>query len=117
MQAGSPDAAPTIEENAATATERPAVEVTSAGKRQLSASQEGSALHDAIASGFQDGGANQPTNASANMRRIIAEDPEWNLAPVERLTDICIKVIVDNFKGNYCAQTANMRISYRLAPD
>lgn len=31
-------------------------------------------------------------------RRIIAEDPEWNLAPVEKLTALCIKVIVKNFE-------------------
>ncbi|EGF81973.1 hypothetical protein BATDEDRAFT_87058 [Batrachochytrium dendrobatidis JAM81] len=34
----------------------------------------------------------------AAKRRIIAEDPEWNLAPVERLSELCVKVIVQNFK-------------------
>jgi len=31
------------------------------------------------------------------MRRIIAEDPEWNLATVPNLADICLKHIVSNF--------------------
>ncbi|KAJ3412302.1 T-complex-associated testis-expressed protein 1 [Chytridiales sp. JEL 0842] len=32
------------------------------------------------------------------QRRCIAEDPEWNLAPVEKLSDLCVKVIVANFE-------------------
>ena len=31
------------------------------------------------------------------MRRIIAEDPEWNLATVSQLSEICLKHIVENF--------------------
>jgi len=31
------------------------------------------------------------------MRRIIAEDPEWNLATVPNLTELCLKHIIDNF--------------------
>lgn len=34
------------------------------------------------------------------MRRIIAEDPEWNLATVPHLTELCVKHIVRNFKDN-----------------
>ncbi|KAI8919610.1 hypothetical protein BC831DRAFT_481011 [Entophlyctis helioformis] len=34
----------------------------------------------------------------AANRRIIAEDPEWNLAPIERLSDLCVKMIVANFE-------------------
>ncbi|KAJ3210620.1 T-complex-associated testis-expressed protein 1 [Dinochytrium kinnereticum] len=34
------------------------------------------------------------------QRRCIAEDPEWNLALVEKLTDLCVKVIVANFEQN-----------------
>eukprot|EP00842_Homolaphlyctis_polyrhiza_P004976 jgi/Hompol1/547/HPOL_005001-RA len=34
----------------------------------------------------------------AANRRIIAEDPEWNLAPVERLSNLCVRVIVTNFE-------------------
>ena len=35
----------------------------------------------------------------AANRRIIAENPEWNLAPVERLSDLSVKVIVTNFES------------------
>ena len=34
------------------------------------------------------------------MKRIIAEDPEWSLATVPRLIDICVKHIVGNFADN-----------------
>ncbi|KAJ3114625.1 hypothetical protein HK098_007295, partial [Nowakowskiella sp. JEL0407] len=34
------------------------------------------------------------------QRRIIAEDPEWNLAPVEKLSELCVRVIVSNFESN-----------------
>lgn len=33
-------------------------------------------------------------------RRIIAEDPEWNMAPVEKLSNICVKLIVSNFESS-----------------
>ncbi|KAI8848522.1 hypothetical protein BC829DRAFT_443667 [Chytridium lagenaria] len=32
------------------------------------------------------------------QRRCIAEDPDWNLALVEKLTDLCVKDIVANFE-------------------
>ncbi|KAK6180922.1 hypothetical protein SNE40_008887 [Patella caerulea] len=35
-----------------------------------------------------------------NMRRIIAEDPEWSLATVPLLVELCTKHIVDNFENN-----------------
>lgn len=34
------------------------------------------------------------------MRRIISEDPEWTLAIVPYLTELCIKHIVENFQTN-----------------
>lgn len=40
-------------------------------------------------------------NPAANprrMRRIIAEDPEWSLAIVPLLTDLCIQHIINNFE-------------------
>lgn len=37
----------------------------------------------------------------AAQRRIIAEDPEWNLAPVEKLTELCLKIIVANFESKF----------------
>ena len=47
------------------------------------------------------GSANNDNPASdlRNMRRIIAEDPEWSLATVPLLTDLCIKHIVHNFES------------------
>lgn len=35
------------------------------------------------------------------MRRIIAEDPEYSLATVPRLIEICITHIVSNFESKY----------------
>nr|XP_028580205.1 dynein regulatory complex subunit 5 [Podarcis muralis]XP_028580206.1 dynein regulatory complex subunit 5 [Podarcis muralis]XP_028580207.1 dynein regulatory complex subunit 5 [Podarcis muralis] len=42
-------------------------------------------------------------NPAANprrMRRIIAEDPEWSLAIVPQLTELCIQHIINNFESN-----------------
>ncbi|KAH0622608.1 hypothetical protein JD844_025041 [Phrynosoma platyrhinos] len=42
-------------------------------------------------------------NPAANprrMRRIIAEDPEWSLAIVPQLTELCIQHIINNFEKN-----------------
>ncbi len=42
------------------------------------------------------------SNAAADnrsMRRIIAEDPDWSLATVPLLTELCVKHVVDNFAG------------------
>ena len=36
---------------------------------------------------------------NGNQRRIIAEDPEWNLAAVESLSSLALKSIVKNFQG------------------
>lgn len=41
-------------------------------------------------------------NPAANprrMRRIIAEDPEWSLAIVPQLTELCIQHIINNFES------------------
>ncbi|XP_034283941.1 dynein regulatory complex subunit 5 [Pantherophis guttatus] len=51
-------------------------------------------------------------NPAANprrMRRLIAEDPEWNLAIVPQLTELCIQHIINNFENN--------PILERLLPD
>ena len=34
-----------------------------------------------------------------NMRRIIAEDPEWSLATVPLLNELVVKHVVDNFES------------------
>jgi hypothetical protein len=38
-------------------------------------------------------------NTPQHQRRIIAEDPEWNLAPVDKLSDMCVRVLVANFES------------------
>lgn len=37
-------------------------------------------------------------NDNRKMRRIIAEDPEWNLMTVPLLSELCTKAIVENFR-------------------
>ena len=34
-----------------------------------------------------------------NMRRIIAEDPDWSLATVPLLSELCVTHIVGEFQG------------------
>ncbi|XP_001635891.2 dynein regulatory complex subunit 5 [Nematostella vectensis] len=41
-----------------------------------------------------------PAADPRQMRRIIAEDPDWSLATVPLLTELCIKHIVFNFEDN-----------------
>ncbi|KAK2182395.1 hypothetical protein NP493_356g01006 [Ridgeia piscesae] len=41
-----------------------------------------------------------PAADTRNMRRIIAEDPEWSLAIVPTLVELCIKHLVVNFEHN-----------------
>ena len=36
-----------------------------------------------------------------NMRRIIAEDPEWSLATVPLLVELCISHVVENFESRF----------------
>ena len=58
---------------------------------------------------LQDGeSSNNNNNVNSGMsskekrlaqRRCIAEDPEWNLAMVDRLSDLCIKVVVAGFES------------------
>ncbi len=38
-----------------------------------------------------------PTADARKLRRIIAEDPEWNLMTVPMLTDLCVNTIIRNF--------------------
>ena len=42
-----------------------------------------------------------PAADPRSMRRVIAEDENWNLETVPPLVDACIKHIVDNFHGIY----------------
>lgn len=41
-----------------------------------------------------------PIMDTRNMRRIIAEDPEWSLATVPLLTDLCVNHVIKNFEFN-----------------
>ncbi|CAH1790851.1 unnamed protein product [Owenia fusiformis] len=41
-----------------------------------------------------------PAADMRNMRRIIAEDPDWSLMTVPLLWEICIQFIVNNFENN-----------------
>ena len=43
-------------------------------------------------------GIANPAADMRNMRRVIAEDPEWSLSTVPLLSEICLKHIVDNFE-------------------
>ena len=42
-----------------------------------------------------------PAADCRNMRRIIAEDPEWSLATVPTLADMCVNHIVANFESKF----------------
>eukprot|EP00914_Ancora_sagittata_P023533 GHVO01046524.1.p1 GENE.GHVO01046524.1~~GHVO01046524.1.p1 ORF type:complete len:500 (+),score=55.74 GHVO01046524.1:31-1500(+) len=41
-----------------------------------------------------------PAADTRNMRRIIAEDPDWSLATVPLLAELCVQHIVENFQHN-----------------
>ncbi|KAK6488904.1 dynein regulatory complex subunit 5 [Huso huso] len=41
-----------------------------------------------------------PASDPRKMRRIIAEDPEWSLAIIPLLRDLCLQHIVKNFENN-----------------
>ncbi|KAJ8391557.1 hypothetical protein AAFF_G00088790 [Aldrovandia affinis] len=41
-----------------------------------------------------------PAADSRKMRRIIVEDPEWSLATVPLLTNLCLRHIIKNFEEN-----------------
>jgi len=45
-------------------------------------------------------GADNPAADLRNMRRIIAEDPDWSLATVPMLVELVTSHIVDNFENN-----------------
>ncbi|KAJ3333504.1 T-complex-associated testis-expressed protein 1 [Blyttiomyces sp. JEL0837] len=45
------------------------------------------------------------------QRRCIAEDPEWNLALVEKLSELCVRVIVSNFEKS--PQLSGIPVKYR----
>ncbi|XP_048203500.1 dynein regulatory complex subunit 5 [Perognathus longimembris pacificus] len=55
------------------------------------------------------------------MRRLIAEDPEWSLAIVPLLTELCIQHIVANFERNPILKELlpehQQKVLSRLSPD
>jgi hypothetical protein len=68
------------------------------GKSQTSLFEAGGGLNDAMHPDLSGLSAKERKMA---QRRCIAEDPEWNLAPVEKLSELCVKVIVANFESEY----------------
>ena len=46
-------------------------------------------------------GKDNPSADLRNMRRIIAEDPDWSLATVPLLVELCTGHIVSNFESRY----------------
>lgn len=50
-------------------------------------------------SGSGEGAGSNASKKKVNHRRIIAEDPEWNLALIESLSSIALKTIVKNFES------------------
>ncbi|XP_067939661.1 dynein regulatory complex subunit 5-like [Watersipora subatra] len=88
-------------------TDQPSVAQDGLGETQTdSAAKKGSAGSNASRRGSElepnaSAAANDnPASDLRNMRRIIAEDPEWSLATVPLLTDLCIRHIVHNFEIN-----------------
>ncbi|KAK3595522.1 hypothetical protein CHS0354_021623 [Potamilus streckersoni] len=83
-----------------------------AGSRPGSAQSKKSAKGDADAKKAAESGVvgkpsslpgsakDNPAADMRNMRQIIAEDPEWSLATVPLLVELCIKHIVANFENN-----------------
>ncbi|XP_004590582.2 dynein regulatory complex subunit 5 [Ochotona princeps] len=65
--------------------------------------------------------AKSKTSSFRRMRRIIAEDPEWSLAIVPLLTELCIQHIVQNFHNNPILKQLlpehQQKVLNHLAPD
>lgn len=70
---------------------------TSAQERPSSASQAPPPTSQATKPSSMTLPAKSKTSSFRRMRRIIAEDPEWSLAIVPLLTELCIQHIVQNF--------------------
>lgn len=47
-------------------------------------------------------------------RRIIAEDFEWNLAPIDKLTEMCVKAIISNFESTIIHLILEMPLIERI---
>ncbi|XP_027694185.1 dynein regulatory complex subunit 5 [Vombatus ursinus] len=62
-----------------------------------------------------------PASNTRRMRRIIAEDPEWSLTIVPRLSELCLQHIVSNFEKNPVLTQLNpiqqRRVLDRLSTD
>eukprot|EP00041_Stephanoeca_diplocostata_P030944 m.949419 g.949419 ORF g.949419 m.949419 type:complete len:530 (+) comp23852_c0_seq3:209-1798(+) len=48
-----------------------------------------------------DGNFTDPAADPRKMRRIIAEDPTWNMAGVAPLVQLCLQVLVDNYEAQH----------------
>ena len=73
---------------------------TNANNNANSAKRGGRSAKRSIPSPITSAKSN-PAADNRNMRRIIAEDPDWSLATVPLLTELCATHIVTNFAGTY----------------
>lgn len=78
----------------------PVIDKEGTGERVSSAHSFKSAGSKAIPSPINSAKDN-PAADLRSMRQIIAEDPEWSLATVPLLTELCIRHVVDNFQGKF----------------
>lgn len=76
---------------------KPASRVGSAQSRKSGKAQEGKASGPPSPTGSA---KDNPAADWRNMRRIIAEDPEWSLATVPLLVELTLKHIISNFENN-----------------
>lgn len=55
-----------------------------------------------LESQLQEEHVNAPAPAPlANNRRIYAEDPEWNILSIKKLSDLCLDVLVAHFESMF----------------
>ena len=87
-QAEGEDAPPTLSNNS-----RPASGASGKSHRSSKGGAKGGRIPSPDVSA-----KDNPAADMRNMRRIIAEDPDWSLATVPLLVELCVKHIVQNFE-------------------
>ena len=73
-------------------TKSPVSATSEMSRREQGAASDGDRLPSPVTTGLDN-----PAADLRNMRRIIAEDPEWTLAPVPQLVELCVHHIVNGF--------------------
>ncbi|KAJ3002666.1 T-complex-associated testis-expressed protein 1, partial [Thoreauomyces humboldtii] len=58
--------------------------------------------------------ASNKQEAVANQRRVLAEDLQWNLSPVRKLSDLCINVLVSRFEDQPILSRVPLKYRERL---